>query len=29
MVPIKPTAKSTIVKNHQNSSIVKVKALNG
>ena len=27
MVPIKPTAKSTMVKNHQKSSIVKVEAV--
>ena len=29
MVPIKPTAKSTIVKNHQNSSMVNVEWLKG
>ena len=28
-VPIKPTAKSTIVKIHQKSSMVKVERLNG
>jgi hypothetical protein len=29
IVPIRPTANSAIVKNHQKSSMVKIEALNG